>query len=222
MQHLSRIEGARRNARIARYAIGLTAAAGLAAFAAAARASHPGSHPRCGPGKRLRRHLVVLAELDRQFLRRRRRLVDRAVRQRRLPAPVGRIVNTFRSMGCEVVLPFGAPVHGCERSSADRDTRFTRFRPSSELNRVNVSPLGLTLVSEEFASMVSLALDAARATDGLITPCVGDAIIAAGYDRDFSVSLGTWARSSRRRFLPGRRCPSAGAGSCAPRPSLST
>jgi hypothetical protein len=44
MQHLSRIGTARRNARIARYAIGLTAAAGLAVFAAAARASHPGSH----------------------------------------------------------------------------------------------------------------------------------------------------------------------------------
>jgi hypothetical protein len=44
MQHLSRIGSARRNVRIARYAIGLTAAAGLAVFAAAARASHPGSH----------------------------------------------------------------------------------------------------------------------------------------------------------------------------------
>jgi hypothetical protein len=44
MQPLSRIATARRNVRIARYAIGITAAAGLAVFAAAARASHPGSH----------------------------------------------------------------------------------------------------------------------------------------------------------------------------------
>ena len=44
MQPLSRIATARRNVRIAQYAIGLTAAVGLAAFAAAARASHPGSH----------------------------------------------------------------------------------------------------------------------------------------------------------------------------------
>ncbi len=95
-------------------------------------------------------------------------------------------MNTFRSMGCEVVLPFGAPVQEVQRLFTARDTRFSRFTPSSEINRVNVSPLGLTLVSEEFASMVSVALDAARATDGLITPCVGDAIIAAGYDRDFS------------------------------------
>ena len=34
--------------------------------------------------------------------------------------------------------------------------------------------------------MLSLSLDAARATDGLVTPCVGGAIVAAGYDRDFA------------------------------------
>ena len=33
--------------------------------------------------------------------------------------------------------------------------------------------------------MLSLSLDAARATDGLVTPAVGGAIVAAGYDRDF-------------------------------------
>jgi thiamine biosynthesis lipoprotein len=90
-------------------------------------------------------------------------------------------------MGCEIVLPFGAPVQEMKRLFTARDTRFSRFNPSSELNRVNVSPLGLTLVSEELASMVALSLDAARATDGLITPCVGGAVVAAGYDRDFSL-----------------------------------
>ncbi len=45
MQHASRITIARRRARVTRYAIGVTAAVALAAFAAAARASHPGSHP---------------------------------------------------------------------------------------------------------------------------------------------------------------------------------
>lgn len=33
--------------------------------------------------------------------------------------------------------------------------------------------------------MLSLALDAARATGGLVTPAAGGALIAAGYDRDF-------------------------------------
>jgi thiamine biosynthesis lipoprotein len=89
-------------------------------------------------------------------------------------------------MGCEVVLPFGAPLDEIRALFDARDARFSRFSPDSELNRVNANPLGVTLVSEEFASMVSLSLDAARATDGLVTPCVGGAIIGAGYDRDFA------------------------------------
>jgi thiamine biosynthesis lipoprotein len=94
-------------------------------------------------------------------------------------------VNAFRAMGCDVVLPYGAPAGLVRALFEERDARFSRFRPSSELSRVNALPLGLTLVSGEFASMLSLSLDAARATDGLVTPAVGGAIVAAGYDRDF-------------------------------------
>ena len=96
-------------------------------------------------------------------------------------------MNGFRSMGCEVTLPFGVPIDGVRALFADRDARFSRFQASSELNRVNASPLGLTVVSEEFASMLSLSIDAANATDGVVSPCVGGALIAAGYDRDFSL-----------------------------------
>ena len=96
------------------------------------------------------------------------------------------MMNRFRAMGCEVVVPFGTPLPEVRRLFVERDTRFSRFHATSELNRVNAVPLGVTLCSEDFASMLSLSLDAARATDGLITPCVGDAIISAGYDRDFA------------------------------------
>lgn len=95
-------------------------------------------------------------------------------------------MNRFRSMGCEVVLPYGAPLDEIRALFDAREARFSRFQPASELNRVNATPLGVTLVSEEFASMLSLSLDAARATDGMVTPCVGGAIISAGYDRDFA------------------------------------
>lgn len=95
-------------------------------------------------------------------------------------------MNTFRSMGCDVALPYGAPVADVRALFDARDARFSRFQSSSEINRVNARPLGLTLISEEFASMLSLSLDAARATGGLVSPCVGGALIAAGYDRDFS------------------------------------
>lgn len=96
-------------------------------------------------------------------------------------------MTAFRSMGCDVVLPDGVPVDGVRRLFDERDHRFSRFLESSELNRVNATPSGVTVVSEELASMLSLALDAARATDGLVTPAVGDAMLAAGYDRDYSL-----------------------------------
>lgn len=94
-------------------------------------------------------------------------------------------MNGFRAMGCDVALSYGTPLEPVRALFAARDARFSRFQASSELNRVNETLLGLTLVSEEFASMLSLSLDAARATDGLVTPAVGGALLAAGYDRDF-------------------------------------
>jgi thiamine biosynthesis lipoprotein len=90
-------------------------------------------------------------------------------------------------MGCEVVLAPGVPLDVVRRLFGERDQRFSRFVESSELNRVNAAPRGVTVVSEELASMLSLALDAARATGGLVTPAVGGALLAAGYDRDFSL-----------------------------------
>jgi thiamine biosynthesis lipoprotein len=44
----------------------------------------------------------------------------------------------------------------------------------------------VTLLSEELASMLTLSIDAADATDGLVSPAVGGAVLAAGYDRDFA------------------------------------
>ncbi|HEY6960932.1 MAG TPA: FAD:protein FMN transferase [Gaiellaceae bacterium] len=96
-------------------------------------------------------------------------------------------MNGFRSMGCDVVVRDGVPLAPVRRLFAERDRRFSRFIQASELNRVNAAPLGVAVVSEDFASMLSLSLDAARATDGLVTPCVGRALTAAGYDRDFAL-----------------------------------
>ena len=44
----------------------------------------------------------------------------------------------------------------------------------------------VVLVSSTFARAVRTALDTAAATDGLVDPTLGDAIVAAGYDRDFA------------------------------------
>jgi len=89
-------------------------------------------------------------------------------------------------MGCEISVGPGVPVEPVRELFDTRDRRFSRFLPNSELSRVNATPSGVTLVSEELASMLDLALGAARATGGLVTPAVGGALLAAGYDRDFA------------------------------------
>ena len=94
-------------------------------------------------------------------------------------------MTTFRSMGCEIVLSDGAAVDGVRTLFDERDRRFSRFLETSELSLINATPLGVALVSEDMASMLAAAFDAARATGGLVTPAVGGALLAAGYDRDF-------------------------------------
>ncbi len=69
----------------------------------------------------------------------------------------------------------------------ERDRVFSRFRPESELSRVNRDPSEVLVVSPLFADALRTALGAAAATDGLVDPTLGAAIEAAGYDRDFSL-----------------------------------
>ncbi len=64
-----------------------------------------------------------------------------------------------------------------------------RPRQSSELSRVNRSTGTVVPVSAPFAEMVAVAVRAAQSTAGLVDPTLGEAIEAAGYDRDFSELL---------------------------------
>jgi thiamine biosynthesis lipoprotein len=104
---------------------------------------------------------------------------------------------TFRSMGCEVVVAgaSGPERAAIERLFAARDRAFSRFNPDSELNRVNAAAGASVRVSQEFAHMLGLALEAARETDGLVDPTLGAELVAAGYDADFA-ALGGDPRSS--------------------------
>jgi FAD:protein FMN transferase len=94
----------------------------------------------------------------------------------------------FRSMGCEIVVAGAttAEMGEIERLFTRRERTFSRFLPGSELNRVNEHAGRLTLVSADFAAMVELALVAAKQTQGLVDPTLGNAVEAAGYDRDFA------------------------------------
>jgi thiamine biosynthesis lipoprotein len=87
-------------------------------------------------------------------------------------------------MGCEVVVRGDAD--GVAALFAEWDARFSRFRPHSELSRVNAAAAEAVWVSEPFAAALRVALAAWEQTDGLVDPTLGAAIVAAGYDRDFA------------------------------------
>jgi len=95
-------------------------------------------------------------------------------------------VSRFHAMGCEVVLSGGDATAVAEVFTRWEGV-FSRFRPESELSRVNRSPEPALKVSALFASGLRAALDAAAQTDGLVDPTLAAALESAGYDRDFAL-----------------------------------
>ncbi len=66
------------------------------------------------------------------------------------------------------------------------DMACSRFRPDSELAKVNSGEGRPVPVSSLFLEAVEVALRAARLTGGVVTPTVGSALKMLGYDRDFA------------------------------------
>ncbi len=73
-----------------------------------------------------------------------------------------------------------------ERLFAALEAALSRFRPDSDLERLNRSEAETVIVSPILATALEDALRAAAATDGLVDPTIGAALVAAGYDRTFS------------------------------------
>jgi FAD:protein FMN transferase len=95
-------------------------------------------------------------------------------------------LSSFRAMGCEVLVAGGDPT--VVATVLERwEAVFSRFRPESELSRVNASCEPAVVVSLLFAHALRVALDVAAATDGLVEPTLGLALERAGYDRDFAL-----------------------------------
>jgi FAD:protein FMN transferase len=67
------------------------------------------------------------------------------------------------------------------------DRACSRFRPDSELSRLNAAGGADTAVSELFATLLEAALRAAALTDGDVDPTCGQALEDIGYDRDFAL-----------------------------------
>ena len=62
----------------------------------------------------------------------------------------------------------------------------SRFRPDSEISALATADGRPTRMSDVLADLLDAALAAARLTDGDVDPTVGAALIALGYDRDFT------------------------------------
>jgi thiamine biosynthesis lipoprotein len=102
--------------------------------------------------------------------------------------------TAFRAMGSRarvLVLggPAGLPARAREHVE-DLEARWSRFRPESELCRLNAAAGRPVLVSPATFSLIRLAVDAWHRTGGRFDPTVLDALTHAGYDRDFDALSG--------------------------------
>ncbi len=84
--------------------------------------------------------------------------------------------------------PTGLPAAGAVliEELAAIDAACSRFRPDSEISRVNAARGATVQVGALLAEAVSVALRAAELTNGAVDPTIGGAVRALGYDRDFA------------------------------------
>ncbi len=68
----------------------------------------------------------------------------------------------------------------------DLERRFSRFLPDSELSRLNRSAGSWQHVSPEMLSLLVLAVDFSRETDGLFDPAILPALEKAGYNKSMT------------------------------------
>jgi thiamine biosynthesis lipoprotein len=106
-----------------------------------------------------------------------------------LATPPGFLRHEFRAMdtAVTVVLPARdvAASGVVEELFAEWEATLSRFRPGSELSRLNASAGRAVGVSPLLMAVVEAALHAARATDGIFDPALEPHLRALGYDRTF-------------------------------------
>jgi thiamine biosynthesis lipoprotein len=72
------------------------------------------------------------------------------------------------------------------RQLDDIDRAASRFRPDSDVSRINRAEGRSVAVSDLCLRAITVALEVAVATDGMVDPTVGTSMEALGYDRDFA------------------------------------
>ena len=112
----------------------------------------------------------------------------------------------FRAMNCEM-----SAVLDTDSIEADAlltnvpkwfeawEQTFSRFRPESELSRLNASAGQVFKASEDLWAVVDLAVRTARTHRGLVTPTVLNALVDAGYDQSFEQVMDV--APSKQRFI---------------------
>jgi thiamine biosynthesis lipoprotein len=99
----------------------------------------------------------------------------------------------WEALGTSVVLLVDEPhALATARAIVERELRAidracSRFRPDSDLQRANAGAGRFVGVDPLLIEAVEVALRAAALTDGDVDPTVGNALLLAGYDRDWSL-----------------------------------
>ena len=96
----------------------------------------------------------------------------------------------FRAMGCEVEIQLEAPdspriLQGMPAAVEALEQSLSRFRPTSDLMRLNDHAGQWTPVGAVLFAAITEARRMALLTDGLVTPLVHNAMLAAGYTVSF-------------------------------------
>jgi thiamine biosynthesis lipoprotein len=113
----------------------------------------------------------------------------------------------FRALGTSAVLVVAddaalAPARAAvDAEVAAIDRACSRFRDDSELVALNRCAGEAVAISATLAGALRVALDAARATGGLVDPTVGRSLRLAGYDRSFEHVVRRPAGALRVRFV---------------------
>jgi thiamine biosynthesis lipoprotein ApbE len=100
---------------------------------------------------------------------------------------------SWGALGTSVVLKLtdpGALAHArriVEQHLQEIDRACSRFRADSELARLNARAGASVRVGPLLLQAVEVALRAARLTDGDVDPALGEALVIAGYDRDYAL-----------------------------------
>ncbi|HEY4850665.1 MAG TPA: FAD:protein FMN transferase [Streptosporangiaceae bacterium] len=99
----------------------------------------------------------------------------------------------LRSMGTGVTVvaaepeALGLAVIAAEGELAGIDHACSRFRPDSDVSRINEAAGEWIRVSSLCIEAIEVALQAAEMTDGLVDPTVGGALEDSGYTEDFEI-----------------------------------